>query len=1088
MPSNYDRIRADNQRKYGTDIGRIGPMLLANRYDDRTHFVFELLQNAEDALRKRKMWGGRKSVTFDLLEDDLRVSHFGKPFDEPDVRGICGIDESVKEFTDIGRFGIGFKSVYAITDCPEVYSGDEHFAIESFVWPKAMPPIEMEPDETVFRLPLRDEDHSELGEIASGLRRLGPRTLLFLRETEEVSWTAIDGTSGLYLRSKPEPLGEHARKVSVIGQAYDTDGVTEETWLIFAREVLNDDDVMVGYVEIAFALWKGDQDAGFEVRSVSSSPLVVSFPTIVQTNLGFLVQGPYRTTPSRDNVPFPDAWNKHLVEETAELLIEALQELKNLGLLNVAALRSLPLDASKFPEDRMFAPLFSATLEALVTLPLLPRFGGGHITAQQAKLARTQELRDLIDPAQLTALFQSDQELAWLSEDITQDRTPELRHYLMEELDIAEVVPETLLPRLTKPFLEAQADDWIVRLYEFLHGQSALLRRLSDVPVVRLEDGSHVAARKDDEILAFLPGKASTGFPTVRRTICQSEEAVVFLYALGLTEPDPVDDVIANLLPKYQGEVVDVQDDEYQEDIGRLLAAFSTDSNAQRTKLVTALRSTSFVLAVDADDGTRRFVQPTEAYQATQRLKDLFDGVPGILMVDDSCDCLRGEQIRNLLEASGSPLYLLPIGAATEFTSQQLLEMRRSAGYESISYEQGIDDTTLRGLDELVPVLCQLPEESARTRATLLWEALCDVVSRRATGSFFGEYRWFWYTDRSARFDADFVKLLNETAWIPDNDGTLRLPEQVVFEDIDPRWEPNLFLLSRIGFKPPFIDQLAKEVGIEPGVLDLLKKLGLISVEKLRELGITDDVSQGNGQQPPGELSPEEAISILTGSQPQPTPPAPSPPEGPVGTEVNGSAGGQHGGTGSPPNGGGPSGGRTGGQGGPGPVGQTGGSKGQGGKSAAGGRKFVSYVAVAPDDDGPDPDGLEHQERLALEDQAIDLILSHEPGLNRTPTNNPGFDLSQPGVGEQPVKWVEVKAMKGTLHDRSVGLSSTQFECAQEHGEAYWLYVVEQAGSPEDARIVRIQDPAGKAQTFTFDQGWTAVSEITESVKAQRQD
>ena len=25
-------------------------MLLANRYDDRTHFIFELLQNAEDAL------------------------------------------------------------------------------------------------------------------------------------------------------------------------------------------------------------------------------------------------------------------------------------------------------------------------------------------------------------------------------------------------------------------------------------------------------------------------------------------------------------------------------------------------------------------------------------------------------------------------------------------------------------------------------------------------------------------------------------------------------------------------------------------------------------------------------------------------------------------------------------------------------------------------------------------------------------------------------------------------------------------------------------------------------------------------------
>ena len=79
-----------------------------------------------------------------------------------------------------------------------------------------------------------------------------------------------------------------------------------------------------------------------------------------------------------------------------------------------------------------------------------------------------------------------------------------------------------------------------------------------------------------------------------------------------------------------------------------------------------------------------------------------------------------------------------------------------------------------------------------------------------------------------------------------------------------------------------------------------------------------------------------------------------------------------------------------------------------------------------------------------------------------------------------PAKWVEVKAMTGTLQDRPVGLSSRQFECAQEHGEAYWLYVVECAGSPE-ARIVRIQDPAGKARTFTFDHGCLAVAEINQS-------
>ena len=46
---------------------------------------------------------------------------------------------------------------------------------------------------------------------------------------------------------------------------------------------------------------------------------------------------------------------------------------------------------------------------------------------------------------------------------------------------------------------------------------------------------------------------------------------------------------------------------------------------------------------------------------------------------------------------------------------------------------------------------------------------------------------------------------------------------------------------------------------------------------------------------------------------------------------------------------------------------------------------------------------------------------------------------------------------------------------ANRHGDAYWLYVVERAGT-DDARTVRIQDPTGQAMTFTFDCGWRAVA------------
>ena len=110
------------------------------------------------------------------------------------------------------------------------------------------------------------------------------------------------------------------------------------------------------------------------------------------------------------------------------------------------------------------------------------------------------------------------------------------------------------------------------------------------------------------------------------------------------------------------------------------------------------------------------------------------------------------------------------------------------------------------------------------------------------------------------------------------------------------------------------------------------------------------------------------------------------------------------------------------------------------------GRPFISYVGTHLDDEEPDPDGLDQEARMALEEKGVDLILTGEPHLKRTPTHNPGYDLFEAGEDGQPVRWIEVKAMTGDLYDRPVGVSRTQFQCAQQHGEAYWLYVVENAG------------------------------------------
>lgn len=1061
MASDYAAIRVENERRYGTDIGRIGPMLLADRYADRTHFIFEVLQNAEDALRRRAGWRGSRSVAFRLKAHALEVHHFGKPFDLADVRGICGIAETTKDpQEDIGRFGIGFKSVYAYTDRPEIHSGAENFAVESFVWPVGVPALDRDEGETVILIPLRDQGDDDHAEIAAGFGRLGPTALLFLRQIEEINWSIDGGSAGL-VRRESIPLDGLVRRVRVVGQK-EGEGEVDEAWLVFSRPVV---PASHRHVEIAFLL----SPPGARIQRVARSHLVVFFPTMVETHVGFLVQGPYRTTPSRDNVRCDDPWNQDLVGKTGSLLQDALRWLRDNGLLDTEVLNCLPLDPTSFGEHDMFGTLFELTKEILRRERLLPRFESGHVAASDARLARSQELRELLPPARLADLFGEKHELQWVSGDVTQDRTPELFRYLTQELDIPVVGPDTIVPKLDAEFLSAQPDSWIAALYQFMNDLPGLRKRLEQLPLARLENGTHVAARAHGRPQAFLPGPVRTGFPTVRASVCATDPARAFLRSLGLTEADPVDDVILNVLPGFLVPQDRKREADYEVDVRRILDAFSTDSKERRETLTAALRETPFVMAVDAKDGSRHAVKPGGVYLATDRLKDLFSGVGGVVLVDDSFACLRGDAARELLEACGAVRYLRPFDDRS-LSWQEKRQFREQAGHaETSGYNDRVTDWMLVGLQGVLESLQTLASEDRRTRASLLWEELGNLEERRGKGAFSGEYTWTHYGSYRRSFDAAFVRLLNQSNWVPDADCNLNRPELVLFDSLG--WKPNPFLQSKIRFKPLVIEQLAREAGIEPGVLDLLRKHGVTSVaDVVARLGITED--KGNEPEP-APPTVDEAISLLLGGTPAPTPPVTDP----AGPEPSGSSGGSGRGNRSSTASG--RGDGTGGSGGARGAARGTGAGGSGGTqpgSSGGARPFISYVAAHPETDAPDPDGLDQTVRMQLEAQAIELILASEPQWQRTETHNPGFDLFEPGQNGEPQRWCEVKAMSGGLHDRPVGLSHTQFALAQQHGAEYWLYVVEHAGT-DQARIIRIQDPAGRARTFTFDHGWLAIAQ-----------
>ncbi|TBB03862.1 sacsin N-terminal ATP-binding-like domain-containing protein [Rhizobium ruizarguesonis] len=1051
MNVDYEALREENRLEYGRAIGRIGKRLLEDRYDKRTHFIYEVLQNAEDALRRRSGWSGSRTITFTLTSTELMISHFGSPFDHKDVKGICGIDESTKGVNSIGRFGIGFKSVYAFTLQPEVYSGSEAFSIVDYVLPRALPARNRAVDETLIVLPLKSEEPNAFKEIAEGLRSLGGEALMFLKQVEEIAWSVEGEGSGSYRRqTSGSGFMREVTLESTRGIETDRAG-----YLLFSRDVEHDGTI-VGQAELAFNV--EIEEGQRVIRPMPDARLVVFFPTVLPTYTGFLVQGPYQTTPSRDNIPADEPWNVKLARLTADLLVDALGRLRDAGLLNVAALRTLPIERSKF--DGLFAPLYERTAEAFRNQKLLPTSSDRFASAGELRLARSQDVRDLFGPRHLGALLGVAGNVYWTGPEITIDRAPQIRSYLNQELKISELTLEQVLGRMTDEFLAEQSDTWTIKLYRLLEAQPALLRssRAQSMALFRLEDGTHVPLMRHGMRQVFLPTGEKTGFPTLRASLVNGQTRK-FLALANLTEPDPVDDVIHHLLPGYKQ--TKVATGNYAEDIARMLRAFQTDSQAQREKLIAALRSASIVMVRDAGDDKGYITKPGDVYLATARLMGLFADVPGVFLVDNAYDCLRGEPVREMLEAAGAVRVLRTVGVTGDLSDSERQAARKAAGWEGASSEQQIADLDITGLEGFLNLLPTLPPDQRAARARLLWEALSELIDRRPS-VLSVTYNWTYMAARSAQVDAKFVRRLRTTPWIPDANGHLRRPGEVLFEDLS--WPGHPLLESRIVFKAPAIAVLAREVGLDASLLDELKRRGLTSVEHLNQLlGLADggdNIAEGGDDEEVGSGSKnqdgDEAIGEGAGFGNQ--------------SEANG-AGSNASGSGSSSGGGGNGGGADGGGGSGGSSGASGGGSGSGTRS-----EFFSYVGARTEEEGgADLDGLTHQERMALEASAIAFIKTFEPWLEQAPPGNKGYDLIDRTVPDEAPRLIEVKAMKGTLENRPATMSSPQMDAARLHEELFWLYIVERAGTPQ-ARLLKIQNPYHRSGTFTFDRGWASIA------------
>jgi hypothetical protein len=801
VPADYQKIREENIARYGWDTAVLD--LLGQLYSERTHFIFELIQNAEDA--------GATELAFEMFGDRLELRHDGRPFTGADVRGVCGVGKSAKsgDLTAIGKFGIGFKSVYAYTRSPRVHSGDEHFGIENYVRPFAVEPPAVPSAGTLFVFPF---DHDTVpaavaaSEIAAALAALQPRILLFLRSIARLRVAGAGVPASVLERTVVAGPGAQ-RRVTL-----SRNGRVGEEWLAWHRQALD----QAPPVEIAFRTEAG------RLVPCDSSPLIVSFPTEKETFLGFLVQGPYRTTPARDNVPGHDPSNQLLVRETGTLLGDVLRELRDDGLLTVEALQALPLEEARFPAGSMFRPLFDAVGEILTAEAMIPVAGGGYGVAVDLELAGGAGVPELLDPDQLGALCGAGRPVRFADASITEHLAPALWRYLRDEIGIDEVTPAEVVARVTREFLEAQADEWITRFYDFLYYNSSEWEAARAAPVIRLEDGSQVAPFDGQGRRAvYLPGPVASSLPTVRRAIAAAPAARRFLEALNLGEPDVVAEALQIVLPRYDGlevaqldvagldvaglDVAGLDPARHAADVECVVRALDEATSRRREELLDRVRQTAFLIGENAADGALRLVPPPGLYQRSKELEAYFDGNPDSWFAADR----YGPWLAQLRQ--------MGVRQAVEVRARTPNEL----GYVLVTIDFGRNERGLDGFDPAAEIdgLDFALGHPSHARSEYAWNVLLAPNRRLVAGVVERSVLPSFSDVSQERVTSAIAAIAGREAWLPGRDGVFRRPGELSLDDLPPTYARDEGLAQALGMLQPVVGLAARRLGVPAEVL-----------------------------------------------------------------------------------------------------------------------------------------------------------------------------------------------------------------------------------------------------------------------------
>ena len=821
---------------------------VVDKYPDSAHFVYELLQNADDA--------NATEVYVVLKQDRLIFKHNGtKHFDVTpldadkvgDINSITGIGNSSKTGDSldtqnkIGKFGVGFKSVFQYTDTPEIYDDTFCFKIENFIIPTL---IEEEntgrkEGETmfVFRFPeeKRKRAHREINDKLEKLQN----PILFLRHLQKIVWR-IDPTENIVGKEysyEKECVEKHKYNDVLFERYYLTEPQNNNTLFLFSREVNISEEnghqsqhpVYVGFFYDAV---KRRLDTASNDRKI-----YCFFPTKDTFKTCFISHAPFLLTDNRQNIKQGESLNEDLVKQLAKLAAEAIVLLRDYGLSinNKLIDDNITQIIPTYQKEGWWGnfnelfeqPIIDAFSFMLKKEPLLLSRNNKYIVPTQAYTTHT-GVFELLDSAQFRMLRNGANVdfLKWeLAQNVLsrQEKENKDNHCCkffdnVRRYEIADFGHD-----ITPEFMNAMNFDWVIKFYNFLREHAASHINITNqtkggelvfrnAPIIKTQRNEWVRPfnnNTEPNVYLPIPGSkdSSSEYNFVNDTYLRNIFAQKLFTQLEFKTPDEHDYIRNIILGKYQGEEVEIDDDVLQNDFVALLNYLKKVQGTNEEDDYIQMVKGSVLLA--GTDGILH--QPDELYLELPLLKQYFDENEEAVFFDfdfyqsATSTLFKHGFVYDFLEHLGVQSQPALVTSTKRYKESIPFEIKEQlpADKKDIYNDISVEDKALVGFD----FACQNDNISKEVSVFVWNEILCGILSNLTENEICELEISTIYakTRRRSKFDppyqveSKFIRDLKKYPWIFNNKGEKLFAEDVFLEDLAPDYHSSKKLIELLG-------------------------------------------------------------------------------------------------------------------------------------------------------------------------------------------------------------------------------------------------------------------------------------------------